>query len=96
MRFLLAAALGAVLFCNSGETVFAQSTAAKQRCPAGSSGCTTDNAAERIKERVEEGRRKIGETSNPIKKGQEAGRTIVDCAKCGMDAVTSSPNQTRR
>ncbi|MDB5819109.1 MAG: hypothetical protein JWQ11_2749 [Rhizobacter sp.] len=82
-RFVVSLALCSML-------VFAPVSHAASRCPASSTGCTLDNASERIKERVQEGKDKVRETNNPAKKGAEAGKTIIDCARCGMDAVRNN------
>ena len=65
------------------------------RCPAGASGCTIENAAEKMKERVDEGRHKVSETSNPVTKAKEVGKTLRDCVQCGMDAVTGGANTVK-
>lgn len=60
---------------------------AAQRCPAGSSGCNIDNAAERIQDRVKQGRDDVRNASGPIDKAKAAGATVRDCLQCGTDAV---------
>jgi hypothetical protein len=57
------------------------------RCPAGVTGCTLDNAADKIRDRVDEGREKVMETRNPFKQVDEVGKTILDCARCGGEAI---------
>lgn len=57
------------------------------RCPAGGSGCTLDNAAEKIWERVVEGANDVLDNSNPEGRVKEVKETIHDCMECGMDAI---------
>ncbi len=57
------------------------------RCPAGDSGCTAENAGERIQERANEGARKVITNENSVGRVKEAARTVKDCINCGMDAV---------
>ena len=64
--------------------LFAQ---AQSRCPAGDSGCTLDNAADKIKDRVDEGAKSVLSNSNPSGRVSEVKETLKDCVNCGMDAV---------
>jgi len=64
--------------------VFAQ---AQSRCPAGDSGCTVDNAAGRIKERVDDGATAVLKDTNPSGRVNEVKETLKDCINCGVDAV---------
>lgn len=89
MRQLQLIAAGSLLLCLI-SAVSAQQRLTVQRCPAGSTGCTLENAGERIRERIDEGKQRVRDANNPISKGREAGRTVIDCARCGLDAVTSS------
>jgi hypothetical protein len=60
---------------------------AQQRCPAGSSGCTVNNAPERIQQRVNQGARDVIRNRNPVGRVQEVKDALRDCIECGMDAV---------
>lgn len=59
----------------------------QERCPAGSSGCTIDNAGDRIGDRVREGVDAVSEADTARERAREAGDTVRDCVDCGMDAI---------
>lgn len=71
------------------SVVFASSITAyaAERCPAGESGCNVDNAPERIRERVNEGARKVWNNENPNGRVNEVRKTLKDCVDCAMEAV---------
>ncbi len=69
------------------STCILPSVQAAGRCPAGESGCTIENAGERIRERVNDGARSVIRNENPEGRAKEVGKTLKDCVKCGMDAV---------
>jgi len=73
------------LFTASWLTIPASPASA--RCPAGESGCTIDNAADKIKERVDQGARDVGRANSVADKAKEVRETVKDCIKCGTDAV---------
>lgn len=66
---------------------------AQNRCPAGNSGCTMDNAAEKIRDRINEGAQNV--VTNPDSRGRvkEVGETLRDCLNCGKDALLDGMNQ---
>ncbi|VTY35593.1 Uncharacterised protein [Xylophilus ampelinus] len=68
---------------------------AAQRCPAGDSGCTIDNGADKIRDRVNEGARKVINNSNPEGRAKEVRETVKDCVKCGMDAVKDGADKIK-
>jgi hypothetical protein len=83
------ALLLATLLCAS-SLVLAQvngDRSSPTRCPAGSSGCTIENAPEKIKERVDEGARKVIGNTNPDGRAKEVRETIKDCGTCGREAL---------
>jgi len=68
---------------------------AQSRCPAGSSGCTIDNAHDRVREIVRDGvadmfsrpgtyNNSVGSAVGRVRRG---GQIIRDCVQCGTDAV---------
>jgi hypothetical protein len=57
------------------------------QCPAGESGCTIDNAATHIQERVNEGARKVLRNESPAGRANEVKNTASDCLNCGLDAL---------
>lgn len=71
----------------------APAVGAQSRCPAGDSGCTLENAPDRIKERVDEGAKKVLNDSNEQGRWKEVKDTVKDCIKCGMDAVKDGIDQ---
>ncbi len=60
---------------------------AQKRCPANDSNCTIDDSAGRIRDRVNEGAKDVGEAKGPIAKAKEVRKTVKDCIKCGVDGV---------
>jgi hypothetical protein len=86
MRALLYAALTALLLAPAPEAT-AQGRSGASRCPAGSSGCTVDNAGERIQERVRQGARDVMNERGVGGRGREIKRTLRDCVDCGTDAI---------
>lgn len=62
-------------------------TLAQARCPAGESGCTMDNAAEKIQERVNQGVKDVEAAPTIREKVDATKETLKDCMNCGMDAV---------
>lgn len=69
---------------------------AQSRCPAGESGCTTDNAASKIQERTREGARNVMRNENPRGRAREVYETARDCVNCGMDAVRDKAQRMER
>ena len=57
------------------------------RCPASDSGCTIYNAPDRMRDRINEGRRDVDEADNPLDKVKEVYKTLRDCEQCGVDAL---------
>jgi hypothetical protein len=79
-----------VVLCLVTNFAFAQQNAdrpTRTRCPAGSSGCTIENAPDKIQERVNEGAKKIIENTNPDGRAKEVRETVKDCATCGREAL---------
>lgn len=76
-------ALGFALLCFAAMPSYSQS----KRCPAGESGCTVENSGERIRDRVNEGTRKVISGNTESGRVKEVGKTLRDCINCGMDAV---------
>ena len=68
-------------------------TQAGERCPAGESGCTIDNGASKIQERVNEGARKVIQDENLGGRLEEVKSTIKDCVQCGADALKDGMDQ---
>ena len=66
---------------------------AQNRCPAGQSGCTIENAAERIQQRVNQGAQRVINNSNPQGRVNEVRRTLQDCLNCGTDAIREGMNR---
>jgi hypothetical protein len=60
---------------------------AQTRCPAGDSGCNLGNAADRIQERVDQGRRDVQDAGTMRERVDAVQDTLKDCLNCGMDAV---------
>ncbi|UZR30417.1 hypothetical protein [Methylococcus mesophilus] len=74
---------------------------ADSRCPAGSTGCTMDNAVQNIQDRYNEAAGKIIRNENPYGRAQEAQDAMKYCVNCGMDAIkdgmdTVSGRRTRQ
>ena len=69
---------------------------ASGRCPAGTSGCTTDNASDVIRDRVKEGAEKT--VKNPDGRGRvrEVKDTLKDCFQCGSDAFKDGVNKVTK
>lgn len=86
LKTKLLVALAAVLF-PLGQA------AATERCPAGQSGCTVENAPQKIQERVNEGAQKVWNNSNPQGRVNEVKKTVQDCVNCGMDALQDGANR---
>lgn len=66
---------------------FTTAAEANSRCPAGSSGCTPDNAASRIQQRVNQGARDVMRNNNPNGRVREVQDTLRDCFDCGAEAI---------
>lgn len=67
--------------------------AASKRCPAGESGCTMDNAPERIRDRVNEGARRVIRDENQYGRVNEVRETVKECLTCGTDAIRDGMNK---
>lgn len=78
------------LVCAMSIPTASQSQA---RCPAGQSGCTVENAGERILDRANEGKNKVLEGRSPSERLKEAGKTLQDCLECGRDALKEGLNR---
>lgn len=61
--------------------------AAQDRCPASNNDCTLDDAFDRIKDRIDEGARKVWNNENPEGRVNEVRRTLNDCSECGWNAI---------
>jgi hypothetical protein len=48
-----------------------------------------------MRERVDQGRRDVYNADNPLDKVKEVGKTLRDCAQCGLDAVRNGANSIR-
>ncbi|MGQ2980288.1 MAG: hypothetical protein ACT6Q9_11405 [Polaromonas sp.] len=57
------------------------------RCPAGDMGCTQEDYEQKVKDRVEQGKKDVKEASGPIEKVKAVGNTVKDCADCGMKVI---------
>ncbi len=68
-------------------SAFSSNAYANDRCPAGETGCNINNAHEKIRERVNEGTRKVIRNENPEGRVREVGETVKYCIKCGTDAI---------
>jgi hypothetical protein len=68
---------------------------AQQRCPASESGCTIDNANERLRERVRAGGRAVGEAESARERAREAANTARDCINCALDAARDAMRRIR-
>lgn len=77
----------AILLCHAHAL-------AAERCPAGQSGCTLDNAPQRIQQRVNEGAAKVLEDENPGGRVQEVKDTLEGCIDCAMDAIEGGMDDT--
>jgi hypothetical protein len=53
-------------------------------------GCTQHNFEQKVKERIEEGKRDVLEASGPRKKAEAAASTVRDCTDCGMKVIHDS------
>jgi hypothetical protein len=84
MAFKLALCIAVICsqLAVSGGSAWAQ-----RRCPAGDSGCTLDNATDRIRDRVNQGNREVQDANTAREKVDAVKRTLKDCVNCGMDAV---------
>ncbi|MDO8373905.1 MAG: hypothetical protein Q7T39_18435 [Polaromonas sp.] len=60
------------------------------RCPANDMGCTQDNYEQKVKERVEQGKKDVQEASGPVNKVKAVGSTVKDCTDCGMKVIKDS------
>ena len=93
----LAPALLLAAFAASAST----GTYAQSRCPAGGSGCTTDNYRQRISEIMRNGgndhatSRSTYEYSNraSARKASRVGRIVEDCVTCTIDALRDGMNR---
>ncbi len=63
---------------------------AEGRCPANDMGCTKDDYEQKVKDRIDEGKKEVREASGPVEKAKAAGRTVRDCTDCGMKVITDS------
>ena len=86
MAFVSVALLSTAVPILPSTQAVAQEESA-DRCPAGSSGCTIDNAADRIWDRVREGAEAVLENENPEGRVEEVRDTLNDCMECGFDAL---------
>lgn len=81
--------LSAVLVAVFVLSVNVGSAQAQNRCPAGNLGCNAENTdnAERIRDRVNEGARRVW--TNPSGNGRlkETRDMLKDCIECGVDTL---------
>lgn len=66
------------------------SAVATKRCPADDMGCTQGNYEQKVKDRIEQGKKEVREARGPVKKANAAGRTVRDCADCGIKVIKDS------
>lgn len=79
-------------------TVASPDAQAQRRCPAGESGCTMDNAYERMRDILQNGAtdhfrsRSTYEFSNygAARRSWRVGDKVRDCLNCGWDALKDS------
>lgn len=69
-----------------------------KRCPAGSTGCTTENFTQKVKEAVRDGVETVGTNQNNNNKSvgkrvRGVKKTIEYCMDCGWDAVTDAADK---
>ena len=65
----------------------------QKRCPAGETGCTLENAHQRIKERVDDGARSVLRNDNPNGRVREVKKTLDYCVQCGFDAINDGADR---
>ena len=80
-RFIHYLVLSVALFSMSAVAY------AEKRCPASDTSCTIDDGVDRIKARADDGLEDVSKAKGPVKKAKEAGKTVKDCIKCGLEAV---------
>ena len=64
-----------------------QEATSQERCPASETGCTIENAHERIKNRINEGAHRVFNNANPDGRLREVKDTLEECFQCGTDAI---------
>jgi|TARA_R100001244_G_scaffold6593_31_gene8339 hypothetical protein len=63
---------------------------AQSRCPADDMGCTKDNYADKVKDRVERGKREVWEADGVRDRVKAVGNTVKDCTDCATKVLTDS------
>lgn len=83
-----------VSLCLAGYigTISLSPAFAQNRCPAGETNCTMDDAFSNIQDRVHEGARNVIRDENPGGRAEEIKDTLKDCMECGANAIKSGIN----
>ncbi len=59
------------------------------RCPASDMGCTDSNYEQKIKDRIEQGKREVLKSDTTVRdRVKAAGRTVQDCTDCATKVLT--------